>query len=297
MNPFTHKLALGTVQFGLDYGISNARGQVPTHEVKQILRLAAKAGVQTLDTAYAYGNSEKVLGTCLPDVPDGNFKLISKFPPGHNLPPIAEILGKSLDRLGQKSLYAYLFHSLETYQQQPQSWEMMQALKAEGKIQKIGFSLYAPKDALALLESGKKAGLSLDLIQVPFSILDQRWAEVFPRLKTAGVEIHVRSAFLQGLVFRDPSALDAHFALAQPALKHLNTLSQELNLPVSALCLGFALRQPEIDQVVIGVANPAQFQENLEMVARIAEIEPIMQELKTLAITDEQILLPMNWPK
>lgn len=288
-----HKLALGTVQFGLDYGISNARGQVTPPEVVEILQLAAQAGVQVLDTAYAYGNSEQVLGEALPQIANHDFRLVSKFPPGTELPAMAEVLSESLGRLGRKSLYGYLFHSLETYEQQPKRWAEMLALKALGKIQRVGFSLYHPQEALDLLN----AGVDFDLIQVPFSVLDQRWAAVFPQLKAAGVEIHVRSAFLQGLVFQDPAALGPHFASAIPSLKRMRALSAEHDISIAGLCLGLGLLQPEIDQVVIGVAEVAQFRENIALVRQTGALQALLPELSVLGIEDEQVLLPMYWPK
>lgn len=56
------KLALGTVQFGLEYGINNQAGQVSPEAIARILSECRLHGVDTLDTARTYGTSEAVLG-------------------------------------------------------------------------------------------------------------------------------------------------------------------------------------------------------------------------------------------
>lgn len=288
---YREKLALGTVQFGLDYGISNTRGQVPADEVREILDAAQRGGIAVLDTAHAYGNSESVLGRGLASVAPDTFRIVSKFPPGTQ-PDMATVLRESLVRLGRENLAGYLFHSLDSYRQAPSRWEEMAELKAAGWIDKRGFSLYQPADARTLLAEG----LDLEMVQVPFSVLDQRWKTVFPELKAAGVEIHVRSAFLQGLVFQDPEGLDPHFGAALPALRRLRQLARESGQSIAALCLGFALRQPEIDQVIVGVAGTDQFAENLRLADLTGELAVWEPQLAALAVEEERILLPMHWP-
>lgn len=298
MAPFSKKLALGTVQFGLDYGISNPDGKVPTDGVAQILHRALDHGVAVLDTAYAYGDSENVLGQCLSSfskMDSDRFRVVSKYPPGDR-PAVAEILRESLDQLGLDHLYGYLFHSLDTYREKPERWAEMCVLREQGLVKKVGFSLYQPQDALALLAELSGNNQQIDLVQVPFSVLDQRWSEAWSALKGAGVEVHVRSVFLQGLVFREAAGLDPHFSGAFPSLNKLRELAAESGLSVAALCLGFALAQPEIDQVVMGVANLNQFEENVRLAQLTDQILPLLPALNELAIADEKILMPMFWP-
>ena len=82
------KLGLGTVQFGMNYGMSNLRGRTPPAEVDHILRLAADNGVQVLDTAAVYGDSEVVLGKLL--APDHDFRIVTKIP-GFKTPTISSL--------------------------------------------------------------------------------------------------------------------------------------------------------------------------------------------------------------
>jgi aryl-alcohol dehydrogenase-like predicted oxidoreductase len=299
MGKYSAKLALGTVQFGLDYGISNDDGKVSADAVSKILHRAKDLGVAVLDTAYAYGDSENVLGQCLQGFANSEsdaFRIVSKYPPGER-PAVAEVLRESLERLGREKLYGYLFHSLDTYRAKPERWVEMCDLRERGLVEKVGFSLYQPQDALDLLADGLDAGKQkIDLVQVPFGVLDQRWAAVWPELKAAGIEVHVRSVFLQGLVFRETKGLDAHFAGAIASLDKLREMAEESGMSVAALCLGFALAQAEIDQVVMGVANLAQFEENVRLAEMTDRVLPLLPELRDLAIEDERILMPMFWP-
>lgn len=74
----TPQLCLGTAQFGLAYGITNAAGQVQEDAVAPLLLQAQEARIGWLDTAQAYGNAEAVLGRQLPAA--HGFRLISKLP-------------------------------------------------------------------------------------------------------------------------------------------------------------------------------------------------------------------------
>ena len=136
-----NKLVLGTVQFGLQYGINSA-GRPSEETVKGILAEAAKGGIITLDTSSAYGNSEEVLGDTI--TPEEKFRIVSKFPKGET--PVTEMFNGSLNRLKVNQLYGYLLHHFEVYKNNPKVWDEFVALKESGKVQKIGFSLYSPED-------------------------------------------------------------------------------------------------------------------------------------------------------
>ena len=112
------KLVLGTVQFGLQYGV-NSVGRPSKEVVKGILAEAAKGGITTLDTSSAYGNSEEILGECI--APDESFKIVSKYPKG--LTPVVEMFNSSLKRLQIDNLYGYLLHHFEVYKNNPKVWE------------------------------------------------------------------------------------------------------------------------------------------------------------------------------
>lgn len=274
-----NKLGLGSVQFGVAYGISNTSGQTPAEEVSSILELAQQHGVSLIDTASGYGNAEAVLGMNNLDA----FQVVSKF-----LPPNSEIsievqLQQSLQRLQLPQLYGYLAHRPEDVLQHPEQWKTLLKLRAEGFVQKIGFSLNTPDNLAALLA----AGMVPDLIQVPYNFVDRRFENAMQSLHQQGCEIHTRSAFWQGLFFRQPEGLPHFFEPIKPILTDLQQLP---NLP--AALLQFVAQQSFIDRVIIGVENQLQLLQNIQ---NLQQPEVALPKA-TCAISDE-ILMPANWPK
>jgi aryl-alcohol dehydrogenase-like predicted oxidoreductase len=283
-------LALGTVQFGVDYGISNTRGKVPKEEVFKILEFAYLNGVDTLDTAYNYGESEKIIGEFIKST-GHRFKLISKLPKGKNAEETRQILDKSLKNLNSESVYGYLFHDFNSFKENPSLLDTILEMKERGKILKFGFSLYHPEELLYLLDNK----IIFDIVQIPYNLFDQRFGEYFPRLKEAGVEIHVRSVFLQGLFFLKPEGLKDRFIEVRPQITLLNTIAKDLNLTISSLCINFVLNNKYIDKIVIGVDNLSNLKENLDSLSGLKKVAQVNRELEGLRIENEQIFLPTNW--
>lgn len=285
------RLALGTVQFGLDYGINNSRGQISPAEVFQILDLAASRGIDTLDTAANYGESETVIGQYLRNHP-GAFKIISKLPAIKDETEIKTNLDASLERLGVSRLHGYFCHSFQTIVDFP---DTIERLRADGRADKVGLSLYYPHEIDHLIERK----INFDIVQLPYNIFDQRFAADFARLKDRGVEIHVRSVFLQGLVFRSPDQIVGHFVGLHEKIKSLRAIASETGLSISSLCLNFALLNPLIDKVVIGVDSQQNLADNLLSVDESItnKVKSHYDPLLKLKEDDETIIIPANWPK
>jgi len=283
------KLALGTAQFGLDYGINNVRGKVPDREVTEILDFAADNGIETLDTAAAYGDSEERIGRYLASG-SRRFQIISKLQKGAT--DLTKALADSLARLQVGSLYGFLLHDFRAYENEPTIWETLKKLRSQGKVKKIGFSLYYPAELERLLT----AGLQFDLVQLPYNLFDCRFERYFDRLKKAGVEIYVRSLFLQGLFFRPVDLLSAHFNGVKGKLKALRDLSARHNISLLELCLGFALANRAIDKAVVGVDSLANLREIVAAERSSQEIS-WLPELAEMKEEDEAIILPFKWEK
>ena len=177
------RLAIGTVQFGLDYGISNAAGRTNTEEVHKILKLAQKYGVSTIDTALAYGQSEEILGKFNME----SWQVVSKFP-ACTLDSFTELFTQSLNHLRIEKIYGYLAHNASVLLQNPSLWQSLKKLKNEGKVDKIGYSLYSPSELKALMDMK----MIPDLIQIPYNILDRRFESKFHLLKSLDVEIQLQ---------------------------------------------------------------------------------------------------------
>lgn len=273
------KIVLGTVQFGLQYGVNSA-GRPSEEAVKGILAEAAKGGISTLDTSSAYGNSEEILGECV--TPEENFKIVSKYPKGET--PVKEMFNASLKRLKIDSLYGYLLHHFEVYKSNPKVWDEFIALKNSDKVKKIGFSLYTPEELELILDNKSP----FDLIQVPFNIFDKKFLPYMKELHDKGVDIHVRSIFLQGLFFKDRNALPEKLKPMKKYLLQLDEFSKASGLSISEIALNYNLQNPYIDGVLIGVDNVEQLQMNLNSV----KDTPIDIEVE---VKEQELLNPVNW--
>jgi aryl-alcohol dehydrogenase-like predicted oxidoreductase len=286
---FAQRLALGTAQFGLAYGLNNQAGQPSTTAVAEILAAAQAAGLTLLDTAAAYGNSEARLGELAGENP--HFELITKLPAG---PPaqVAQQLAESLARLRREHVYGVLFHAFKPLQDEPAAWQALQAARAAGQVARLGVSLYHPHEAEWLLAEG----WDVNLVQVPYNVLDQRFAAVLPRLAARGVEVHVRSAFLQGLLLREPAALPAFFRPLAPKLTQLRALAAGAGVPLPALLLLFAAYAPGVARAVVGVDSVANLHENLAAAPYLTAAEALRPALQKMAEPTNTFILPYAWP-
>lgn len=273
------KIVLGTVQFGLQYGVNSA-GRPSEEAVKSILAEAAKGGITTLDTSSAYGNSEEILGECV--TPEENYKIVSKYPKGET--SVGKMFNESLKRLNVIRLYGYLLHHFEVYKNNPKIWDEFVALKESGKVQKIGFSLYTPEELELILKNKSP----FDLIQVPFNIFDKKFLPYMKELHENGVEIHVRSTFLQGLFFKDRNTLPDKLQPMKKYLLQLDAFSQKSGLSISEIALNYNLQNPYIDGVLIGVDNLEQLQMNLNSVKNT----PVDIDID---VKEQELLNPVNW--
>lgn len=283
------KLVLGTAQFGMDYGINNDIGRLPKDDVFAILGLAKESGIEVIDTAFDYEESEAVLGDFFKDHKD-SFKVISKLP-ACTREKVRIFFDSSLKRLGVDYLYAYLIHLFDAYQKDMGIWEELKRLRGDKLVSKIGFSLYYPFE-LELLLSEK---VSFDIIQIPYNIFDRRFEKYFPVLRRDGVEIHVRSVFLQGLFFKDTNKLSSGFADVKNKLTRLHGLSQDTGIPEQALCLTFATMNDFIDKVIIGVDTKKQLKSNIDALRYEDRVRTIQGELFSFKEDNEDVLVPSRW--
>jgi aryl-alcohol dehydrogenase-like predicted oxidoreductase len=289
------KIALGTVQFGMHYGITNQLGKTQKNEVEDILEYAWENGIDMLDTASLYGNSEEVLGKVIHN--DKDWKIITKVPDlesntigSKQVNQLLDSFKYSLRKLKQDSVYGLLLHNCNNIflPGGERLLKAMQQLKENGLIKKIGVSLYDGEQIDYLLSN-----YSVDLVQLPINILDQRLIDggQLKRLKKKKVEIHARSIFLQGLLLSPPESLPLWF---KPLLGKLKAFYQEANrrnISAIQLSLGFVQSIKEIDKVVLGVNT-------LEQLYEVVDFENIYvdtTEFPHLKIDDPILLNPSNW--
>ncbi len=283
----TERIALGTVQFGVAYGVANRGDQVSFDETARILDVAHDAGIDTLDTAVEYGDAETRLG----EIGVAGWRIVSKLP---GLPDevddvagwVESSVAGSLERLGVDRLHGLLLHRPGelTGAHGPALGEALLDVRRQGLVEKIGVSVYGPDELDAVWDD------RFDLVQVPFNVFDRRlvtsgWLD---RLVEQGVEIHTRSAFLQGLLLMEdwPGYFD-RFAGWQEAWVAYCAAEDATLLEAS---LGFALAQTGIDRVVVGVDTAEQLGEILAVGDRQVAPAP-----DTLASDDLDLINPSRW--
>lgn len=260
----TSRLALGTVQFGLDYGVANSNGRVSFDEAEGIVNEALSLGITTLDTAIGYGNSEALLGR----IGVESARIITKLPDCPELTDdidhwMQEQIEASLSKLNVEQVHGVLLH--RPAQLLTENGEAifagLERLKALGLTKKIGISIYAPDELDAICPK-----FNIDIVQSPLNILDQRLATSgwSAQLHKENIEIHIRSVFLQGLLLMNREKRPSFFDRWQPVWKKWDSWLIETGLTPLEACLRFVLSISEIDQVVVGVDSLKHLNEIVE---------------------------------
>jgi aryl-alcohol dehydrogenase-like predicted oxidoreductase len=280
------QIGLGTVQFGMDYGISNENGVPEEEEISAILGAASEAGIRYIDTAEAYGNAQVRLGR--EDL--SSFELIGKVAAGRPSWEIQSSVQQSLEELRIQQFHALLAHEFRDPMSDYAWWAEMLSLKQKGLTKKIGFSVYYPEQ----LDEIAKRQLPFEFVQLPFNLYDRRFEDRFEDLRRAGVEIHVRSIFLQGLFFIPPEELSSHFNQIRDQHGLLHEQSHAFELGIAEACLSLALLSNAIDCVVVGVTSLAELSEIVRAGQNILD-NPERYSLPDFRISDEKIILPQNW--
>ena len=284
------KLALGTVQFGLEYGIANRSGRVSLADATSIVRRARASGIDTLDTAMAYGDAERRLG----EIGVADWHVVSKLPAIPD--PCDDVMGwvlsalrDSMVRLQVTRLEGLLLHRPDQLlgSRGPLLYEALQQLKHLGLVEKIGVSIYDPAELDRLCGS-----FQLDLVQAPFNLLDRRLIETgwMHRLAEQQTELHVRSVFLQGLLLMPSHRRPATFARWSSLFSALDVWLLQEGMTPPAACLRDATSFAGISRVVIGVDSVPQLVEALDAAEGPAPTLP--DQLRT---SDPDLLNPDRW--
>lgn len=292
------KLGLGTVQWGMPYGISNSTGQPTSEEVGSMLRLAAQCGVMLLDTASAYGDAETVLGDY--SAAAQGFSIVTKTLPlksenirVQDVSSVAEAFEESLRRLQCRRVYGLLVHHGDDLliAEGERLWGALQELKSRDLVTKIGVSVYEPKQLSRILDR-----YPIDLVQLPFNLYDQRFLRegLLDRLKSCGVEVHSRSAFLQGLLLMPPDRLPGGFESVHVQHTRLYRELDAVGLTPLEGSLRFCLAQLQVDKVIVGCESAAQ----LGQIFRAASGGGVkLPHPELLAVEDESIVNPTRWAR
>jgi aryl-alcohol dehydrogenase-like predicted oxidoreductase len=289
-------LILGGAQFGMPYGVTNRRGQVLESDVRAILARARRGQLNLVDTAAAYGTSEQVLGRVLVDFPD--FGIISKLPAfgGDSIDDadITNLQGsvlRSLEALRRGKLEALLIHACaDLFKPGGQRLvEFLQGLRSIGVASRIGVSVYEANEIDRILKM-----FTPDIVQMPVNLFDQRLVRSghIGRLRAAGVEIHGRSAFLQGVLLADAADLPEHFSRFSDSFGAYSRFLGDNKLSRLAACLGFVLRQGGVDKAVVGVTTVEELDEMMDALSSRVTLPSMVG----LACGDADLIDPRRWP-
>lgn len=297
------ELCLGTVQFGMDYGIRGKK-KPPLFDCLEMLDYAVHNGITTIDTANAYGEAENVVGAYFEKnsavrrqvqlISKSRPNLLDEIPEEKYYSVMKENLEQSFQRLHTDYLDGYLLHSAH-YVYNDVILEALVRLKTEGYVNTVGVSVYETDEARTGILHG-----NLDFLQLPFSVLDQRMfhSGVFTLAEEYGVPLASRSAFIQGLVLMEPDEVPAFLrGRAAPILQRVDSVCQKTGLSRIQLAMGFVKRQTAVSHLVFGVRNLRQLQEDISVFQQNIS-DDVIGELETqFSDISPDIIMPSLWKK
>ena len=283
-----NRIVLGGAQLGLPYGILNGGETLSREEVARILDTAFGHGIDSIDTAIAYGQSESIIG----ETAQNRFKVISKLPPiPSSVSNVSEWVhtqvDASLSRLKCTSLDALLLHRPQdlTGIHGAELYDAISSLKIEKIIHRFGVSIYEPDELANSI--GK---FDIDIVQAPFNVFDRRILGVIDQLTALNIEVHVRSVFLQGVLIASPKDRPQRFQPWSEHFSQFDTWVRSTGLSAMACCLGFALQQPGVAKLVIGTTSAESLTEVMNSVPNThLEVPAHLQS------SIEQLIDPRVW--
>jgi aryl-alcohol dehydrogenase-like predicted oxidoreductase len=279
------------------YGIANRTGQPRSDEVQKMLQLGREHGVQFLDTAYAYGEAEKVLGA--QRVVARGYQIVTKTRPllvqqvgDEHARSVTIGFQESLASLACQHVYGLLVHGPDVLLVEggERIWAALEEIKSEGRVRKIGVSVYHPRQLERVLDR-----YPIELVQLPFSVYDQRFKEqgLLCRLQRMRIEVDARSVFLQGLLLLSPDRLPPRFESLETRHAELHDWLRQRRLTAVEACLLYCLQQPEINRIIVGCETAAQLKDVLEASATNTAVE--LSELSRFGLQDEAMIDPSTW--
>lgn len=290
------KLGLGTAQFGLAYGVTNENGKVPDTEIAAILQVARTQNVEAIDTAATYGTSEEALGRHL-DIND-TFKIVTKTLPINqaaigkkDIQLVVEGFAGSLKRLKRSKVHGLLVHSSKDLMARNSEALMaeLHGLKRKGCVEKIGVSVYSGEEIDRII-----AKHEIDIIQLPINAFDQRliFSGHLDRLKSLGIEIHARSAFLQGLLVVKPEQLPEKFQKIRNFLAEYCRYLEQHGLTQIEGALDFLKQLNQIDCLIVGATTVANM---IEISCAFAKDQKGGLEFSQFAVSDKTVIDATTW--
>lgn len=290
-----NKLCLGTVQFGMNYGIKNFDGKPSEFSIQEMLNYALDAGIRSFDTAMAYGDAQRKLGRYLPD--DSSIKVYTKIPPNillkqasNNKAVIVEQMMRSLESLRRDKVEGLYLHNADDIYSDGVIDGLIEC-KRQGLVERVGISGYESKPIIDGVN-----GYGIDMYQMPYNVLDQRLEREVLREIESKCLVFARSVFLQGLLLMNEDQIIASVPEAVVYIKAFHEISSKYEMNPIRAAMSFVLGNGHVDYLVFGVDNIRQLKKNIDIVQK-AEMQPeCRKEVEERFIDiDKKIIFPFMW--
>ena len=297
--------SLGTVQLGMNYGIGDDRAKPSEEKAFALLDRAMELGVDNLDTANNYGDSEAVIGRWLQsrkaEGKDCPWVVTKIGPLKHGSFDIVrdDVLRQTegcLNTLGVDTIDCLMLHNYEDYADDRDNVrKVFEELKSQKAYQYSAISAYSEHDYGVIADSG------FDATQIPMNVFD--WVKIndgeMEKLEKSGMMVFVRSVFLQGLVFHTPEDLDPRISFCAPYLEKYCGFCKEFGLSPAVLALSFVQSVPGVTTTVLGCDNIAQLESNCQLFDQTVRLtEEQMNKLReAFTDIDPRVINPRVWFK
>jgi aryl-alcohol dehydrogenase-like predicted oxidoreductase len=295
------KITLGTVQLGLNYGIANSEGKPDEGKAFRIIDTAIKLGVNCLDTASGYGDSEKVIGKYFSAGMRrrSEIAIVTKFKLGQIKPvEVESVMMKSVEQslhnLNTDYLDVLLMHDAKEFSvYNKEITSVFEKLISDGTIKMAGASCYNYREIEDMLKED-----IYQTFQIPVNILDTRFTRGEGVQKLRNKLVFGRSVFLQGLFFMDPIQLKGNLKDIGKYITTMNEIATEMNITVAQLAMTYAKSLNYIDSLVIGADNPDQVIENVKLIVIKKFSQDVVDSInKRLKGAPDWLFMPYLWDK
>ena len=295
------RMTLGTVQLGLDYGIANKEGKPTDEKAFSILDKAVGKGVNCLDTAAGYGDSEEVIGRWLKrsQVDRNSISIATKFKLGEISPSDVEydLIGsveRSLVKLGTDYVDFLLMHDAGEYKKYGREIDSaIGKLMKQGCVKAAGASGYDYEGIKDIVANGMYS-----VFQIPVNLLDYRITGTEAEEKLKNKLVFARSVYLQGLFFRNTTSLSGNLREAIPFIKKIREIADRYDYSVSRLAMGYVNSLGYVDSLVVGADNPGHVEANSKLIDKPKFAGDFMEMMKNeLGGAPDWLFYPWNWDK
>lgn len=291
-------ICIGSAQFGMEYGIANQKGQPDLGEVRLIIETASKNNIFFYDTAASYGSSEAVLGAVFSELNiTDKVKCVTKLSPDFTFTSYGELkntVSISLKRLHVNSLWGLLIHRTKIKGNWQHFIDAIKKLKKEKIIKNFGISIYQPEDALKFASEE-----DIDIIQVPFNILDRRFLDnnFFDVAKGNHKKVFIRSVFLQGLLLmNEDQIINKKMKWVLPYLSRFHDYIENNTIDKNSFALKMVRQYLPYVELIIGLDSHDQLLENIRMLKSKPLPDNITNDWWTnLPNYPERLLNPSLW--